>query len=99
MLSGQLMQSQEAENIMRGLQNQNDYYNLHNSSVAKTAVHKRRNIQVGVNNDILNGIAIPNLENTYDGIENQRQDRINTSQLNTEPQKKGYSGYLDELSR
>lgn len=97
------MQSQEADNIMRGLSNQNDYYNhssyLNNSSVAKTAVHKRRNISVGVTNDVMSGISIPNLENTYDGLENQRQDRINTSQLNTEPQKKGYSGYLDELSR
>ena len=104
MLSSQLMQSQEAENIMRGLQNQSDYYNhpsyLNNSSVAKTAVHKRRNISVGVTNDVMGGIAIPNLENTYDGLENQRQqERINTSQLNTEPQKKGYSGYLEEISR
>jgi hypothetical protein len=104
MLSSQLMQSQEAENIMRGLQNQSDYYHpssyINNSSVAKTAVHKRRNISVGVANEALNGIAIPNIENTYDGLEHQRHGgRINTSQLNTEPQKKGYSGYLDELSR
>ena len=67
------MQTQEAENIIRGLQNQADYYSpssyINNSSVAKTAVHKRRNISVGITNDNLNGIAIPNLENTYDGFE------------------------------
>lgn len=67
-----MMQSQEADSIMRGLQNQAEYSYLNNSSVAKTAVHKRRNISVGINNnnnETLGGIAIPNLENTYDGFE------------------------------
>lgn len=56
---------------MRGLQNQNEYNYLSNSSVAKTAVHKRRNISVGVNNsDVVGSAAISNLENKYDSFEN-----------------------------
>jgi len=60
--------------------NTNSY--LNNSSVAKTAVHKRRNVSIGsmpgVNNpndrsdgvdtaQHLNGISRPNISNTYDG--------------------------------
>ena len=60
--------------------NTNSY--LNNSSVAKTAVHKRRNVSIGsmpgMNNandrrdgldtaQHLNGISRPNISNTYDG--------------------------------
>jgi hypothetical protein len=67
MLSQSLMQSQETDHYMS------------NSSVAKTAAPKRRNISVGLTTNgqpdrvgldtaqNLNGIQRPNINNTYDG--------------------------------
>jgi len=57
------------------IMNENSY--LNNSSVAKTAVHKRRNMPISPNQHIdrggldtaqhLNGISRPSINNTYDG--------------------------------
>ena len=60
MLSTSLMQSKESDSY------------LSNSSVAKTAASKRRNISIGVaQNAELNNIQRPNIENTYDGSNSQ----------------------------
>ena len=73
-----LMQSQEGDQLSRvnNLDIQANSY-INNSSVAKTAVHKRRNISIGVVNQAdrgglesaqrLNGLTRPNVGNTYDG--------------------------------
>lgn len=72
--------------------NTNSY--LNNSSVAKTAVHKRRNVSIGSMpganhpNDRrggldtaqhLNGISRPNINNTYDGSSTGVSGAVKTS--------------------
>ena len=79
MLSANLMQSQETDAILRGIDLNESYHKpsgkmlgsntnsyLNNSSVAKTAVHKRRNVSIG---------SMPGVGNP-----NARRDGLDTAQ-------------------